>query len=646
MRSDLFQHELGKTSAVFGRKNDVTVVFQGEGAATDGSTIILPALDQNADVSEDMAAIMRGYVDHEAGHVRHSDFGALKRFADECSASGDNLTRAVHNALEDVWLERRVREEYRGAERNLRATATAVNKQFLANVKAGDERLRDDKFVTAVAITWEGRKDYGGETCAQCLDMLDDELRQQLPKWVSALDACRNSTDVITLAKAVAKSVRDQDYRDEPQQPSNGEGESDEHGDDQDQGNSAGDETARGGDDQEGTEQRSQGEGDGRSGDGRPSADGRDRSEADRDEDGRVEHGASDSAEGGAPSEECVYEDFDVGDALKRELGESGLTSSGAESYRALSTKDDIWHHRTDTERYEYGRSILSKGTASAYDAIKEGMQGDVNVMRRKLERALVAKQNRDWDVGREFGRLDVRRLTSAVAGRTNVFKMRTDRAEIDTAVTFLVDMSGSMAGREIKLARDCVVGMVEAIDRTGICYEVLGFNNTRAISGASEDDLYSGKYGRVERMDMWIFKSFEERLFEAKGAICQMASCAGGNNADGDAVRYAYSRLSARPQTRKVMVVLSDGFPATSAGCSGTLYSHLRSAVDMMGHDGVECIGIGIYSDAVSRFYPRWVVVNDLSELAGAAMDQISRVLLGERFQIDNSKLMAVAHV
>ncbi len=110
MKGHLFSHEIGKTSSVFGRKHDINVVFQGDGAATDGSTIILPTLDHNADVSDQQQDIMRGYVDHESGHVRHTDFDALKKFAVECG--GNKLLRSVHNALEDVWLERRVIDEY------------------------------------------------------------------------------------------------------------------------------------------------------------------------------------------------------------------------------------------------------------------------------------------------------------------------------------------------------------------------------------------------------------------------------------------------------------------------------------------------------------------------------------------------------
>lgn len=648
MRSDLFQHELGKTSAVFGRKNDVQVVFKGDGAATNGSTIYLPALDNNAQVDDEQAAIMRGYVDHEAGHVRHSDFDALAVLAKDCEATGNKLLRAVHNALEDIWLERRVIGEYRGAEANLRATATAVNREFIKAVPAGDPRLHDDNFVAAVAITWEGRKGYGGETCQQCIDLLNDDLRNVLPTWVAGLDACNNSQDVIDLARIVEKSIRTGDYKPETEQQETGD--EGQRGDDGDEGQSranADDDNADAGNDDTGNSQANDAP-DVDAGDGTGNAPANQPASSDSgDQDGPAKGVGAGEANGD------VYDSFDVGDAMRSQLGEAGLTGSGSGTYRVMSTEHDKWHHRTDARnKYangNYGRHYLSKGNAEDYDSSVAGMAGDVNVMRRKLERALIAKQTRDWDNGREFGRLDTRRLTAAVAGRSNVFKLRSDRNEIDTALTMLIDLSGSMRGYEAEVAKLCAIAICESVDRTGIKYELLGFNNrsefvsqvTHEMAYPNDDSQY---WGRVEPLDMYVFKQFDERLYEAKGAISAMPRCVGGHNTDGDALGYAYERLRGRPESRKVMLVFSDGQPV---GHTGDAYQHqrLRNITNMIERDGVELIGIGIGTNAVERYYRKYAVVNRIEELSGTVMDQLSRVLLGERFQIDNSKLMTVSY-
>ena len=661
MKGELFTHEVSKTSSVFGRKQSVNVVFQGEQACTDGSTIILPSLDLTGDVSDSTADVIRGYVDHEAGHVRHTDFKAIQSLGEECQRTGNKLLRAIHNALEDVWLERRVIEDYPGAQSNLIATSDAVNQEFLDNVPAGDARLRDDKFVSAVALTWEGRKDYGGNTCGQCLDLLDSELRTALRNWVSAIGGCKNTTDVIALAREVERQLKAGEHREQPQKP---QGQPDTDG-------------QQGADGEGNSEMRepdgdASGDGDKPSGksmgedDGDASSDGGDASRGeDNGEDGEQE---SDRAKGvGASGQkeegDEVYEDFDLSKAVKQAVEADGLTDQKEVKYRPMSTAHDKWHHRTD-KRGTYGSNtlglVLANGKRKDYDDKLEATAGTTNIMRRKLERALMAKQNRDWDSGREHGRLDSRRLASAFAGKANVFKMLEERPEVDTALMMLVDLSGSMKGYKAKLATLTTIAMSEAIDRTGIEYEVLGFNNrTGWLADVPRPDPYhrdedgnilrdrSGTYvmdmyHRTDPLDMYILKAFEERLNEAKGAMAQMPGMAGGDNSDGEAVQNAFDRLRKRPEKRKVMIVFSDGQPISGGHFGWDVFQHhLGDVVRDITFAGVDVIGVGIGDDNVSKFYPKHVVVKDVGDLAGQAIDMMAKALMGEGFVVDNSKLL-----
>ena len=222
MRTDLFQHEVTQTSAIFGRKQDVNVVFRGEQAMTDGSTIILPAMTLGEDISEEGMQVLRGYTDHEAGHVRHSDMPYILEFNTECLKKGNHLLKGLANALEDIWLEKRVRAEYPGAEKNIKATADAVNREFLeafGNGQISEEEVQNPLFIAPVAITWEGRQPYVGETCEACLEVLPDALRERLGVWVKRIDDCANSRDVCALAVEIEKELRD----DEPVEESESE---------------------------------------------------------------------------------------------------------------------------------------------------------------------------------------------------------------------------------------------------------------------------------------------------------------------------------------------------------------------------------------------------------------------------------------
>jgi cobalamin biosynthesis protein CobT len=289
----------------------------------------------------------------------------------------------------------------------------------------------------------------------------------------------------------------------------------------------------------------------------------------------------------------------------------------------------------------------MARGGAQDYNNTLEATAGLTNIMRRKLERALMAKQQRDWDYGREHGRLDSRRLASAYAAKPNVFKMRDDRLEMDTALSMLIDLSGSMSGHKVHLAMQAVIAMCEAIDRTGIQYEVLGFNNRSGwIDSVPRPQRTEGRmYSRFDPLDMYVFKDFQERLNEAKGALSTITHMSGGDNGDSEAVQHAFDRLRKRSEKRKVLMVFSDGRPRTSGDFGfHHLQEHLRSVIADIEAADVDVMGIGICDNAVSQFYPKFVVVDSVEDLAGSALDIMARTLMGERFVVDNSKLHASA--
>ena len=625
MKTDTFVNEVTRSSAVFGRKEDVKVVFSGNQAKTNGQTITLPAIDKNSEMTEQQRMILRGYTDHEAGHVKHTDHEAVGRMAKDAHDRGNKTLKPIWNCLEDVWMERRVIADYPGAQTNLAATSDSVNQQFLDHMRANPDYADQHMAVAPVMITLEGRKDYGGTTCQPCLDLMPDDLRRQVTKWVAALDHCHSTSDVIALARVVEQSIIDGDYKDEPEEPE-GRGEDGEDG--EDTGDGEGDADTRGDSDDD-------------------TKAGSDDARADEDSsDGDEDDGTSsrpDPYEHTPRDEEAVAEtaekdiepyDPEMSEAITRMMKDGDLTTEDEFTYVTYDEKDE-WHHRTLSSRYQH---FLSLEAASAYDSVVASMAGEINSMRSKLMRSLLAQQKRDWDYGREDGRLDTRRFTQAYGGRANVFKMRTDKAEVDTAVTILVDLSGSMSGRnKIGLAAQCVVALTEAIDATGIKYEILGFTNdwdeTKYGDGVS--------YDRSSPLHMFIFKQFEERLFEAKGAIASMKNLALWDNSDGDAIAKSQGRLAQRPESRHVMLVLSDGSPASSGTHNITRYT--RKAVDDAAKGGTDIIGIGIKDASVQRFYPKYTVVKDLSDLAGSALDQLSKALLGDRFTVDNRKLLDV---
>jgi cobaltochelatase CobT subunit len=627
MKGDMFQHELSKTSSVFGRKKDIRVVFQGEDAKTNGSTIVLPSLVQNEDVGMESQLIMRGYVDHEAGHVKHTNHTAVKKL----HAEGDEMVCHLANAIEDVWLERKVIDEYEGAKKNLSAVSQAVSQGCLDSHEKDDELWKQDKNVAPVAITWVGRQGYGGEAAEKCLERISPDLKKAIEGWVTAIDASKGTADNIAIARVIANELRDESYKDD-ERKGDGDGE-DEHTDDE-HGGGGGDDGIGGGigggsGDESDGEAKGKGDGDGEASSPRGS----------REVDGEARE---------MMEEEFKPMEADMSKAMQERLRVDGLTTDGGERYKALSTAHDKFHHRSDENgKYRFnGGQHLRMGDAHDYDCLVHDTAGYINVMRRKLERAILSRANRDWETGKESGRLDSKRLVGAVAGRKDIFKDRLSMPEMDTALSVLIDLSGSMYDEPACVARDCAIAIVESLDRTGVAYEILGFN-----SRSSQEAKLAPKVGhdggrlwsRFEPIDIWEFKRFKERLFEAKGSLSQIDSCVGGNNVDGESVMYAYDRLRKRPEKRKILMVLSDGQPAAHSYCSAHLKNHLRKTVKDIGDSGVDCIGVGILSDAVRFYYPTYVVVDSLEDLATNVMDQLAKALMGGRFHVNNADLLDV---
>jgi cobalamin biosynthesis protein CobT len=624
MKTDLFAHEVTQTSAVFGRKSEVKVVFEGEGARTDHQTIVLPSLPLGVEIDEKSQKIIRGYSDHEAGHLRHTDRKVIED--NEPMLRANPKLHQVWNALEDVWLERRVIEEYPGSMENIRETATAVDEAALRAYTAGDEVWTDDKFVGPVAITWEGRKGYGHDSGKKCLERVTPEMRANAEVWVGALDACNSTKDVMELAKWIHGELQKPLEKDPPKpetgkgKPEKGEGEGDKGKGDEPDGDEASEE----------------------SGEGKPTGEPGDEAKEGKPITSRPDH---------------EHMSFEMKDAVERETKKL-IKAGGTEAYRPYSLANDKFHTRFDDEnKYHPSDSFGStmryyaSREPGAYNERLSEVSGNLNVVRRKLERSLMAKMNRAWTGGHVHGRLDAKRLVSAYRGGETVYKLRDPAPELDTAVEILVDLSGSMGGSKASLARDVCVVLAEVLSKSGIPFEITGFNNRsspivvdkkgrRVTSSARVLQETHRGFHRYEPLDIYVFKAFDERFSEAKPYIAQIDEWAGANNSDSEALLMVVPRLEARLERRKVFMVLSDGLPEFY-GNSGRGRMHLNSVVNGMVARGIECIGIGIQSNAVSQFYPRYVVVHRLEDLGKQAIDQLAKVLLGERYVVDNASLM-----
>ncbi|PWC64012.1 hypothetical protein [Azospirillum sp. TSH7] len=587
-------------SRTIGRAAGIRVVFRGNEASTNGKVIVLPALDHTVDYTKEQVQVARGYTDHEAAHLILTDMAQYQ----EAAAQGGELFAFTLNAMEDIRIERELTKKYPGTAQNLCATTVAVNSEFLREYAGKPEVTGNAKRILPLAITWEGRKRLGYPTSTndECLASVSEEVRKAASRICDALEACHSTGDCITLAGAVCDELDPQGQhkqvrvvgKSRPGNPARGNVSSGAA-----KGKGKKDGEAPGG---KGGKGDQPGELPG-SGGGNPGTD-------------------SPLPVGLTPEKlaELLGNDAGPGESLDPYL---------AEPYRPFTTEAD-----------ELVDAVPSADPSLSYADLLPA--GAVSVMRRKLERALLAKQNRAWLGGHQEGRLDSRRLVSALAGRPNVYKQREEDEEIDTALALLVDLSGSMrngdgAVSKAECAAKTAVALSEAVDKTGVVYGVFGFQN-RGFTGQLADDLRNAtdrgeRFGRLSRLRTIIFKGFDEPLVRAHRKLVTMPTLAGGDNSDGDHVAIIAGLLKKRPERRKILMVLSDGLPSTRTSFdTAHLGGHLLAEVEAAERAGIVVVGIGIMTDGPRRYYQRFALVNNPMDLAGTVMDEVAQVMLGER--------------
>ncbi|WP_292386714.1 cobaltochelatase subunit CobT, partial [Mesorhizobium sp.] len=286
-----------------------------------------------------------------------------------------------------------------------------------------------------------------------------------------------------------------------------------------------------------------------------------------------------------------------------------------------------------EEEELDRLRAFLDKQLAN--------LSGVVGRLANRLQRRLMAQQNRSWDFDLEEGYLDPSRLVRVVIDPMQPlsFKQERDTKFRDTVVSLVLDNSGSMRGRPITVAATCADILARTLERCGVSVEILGFT-TRAWKGgqAREKWLKDGKPsnpGRLNDLRHIIYKSADHPWRRARRNLgLMMREGLLKENIDGEALLWAHNRLIGRPEQRKILMMISDGAPVDDSTLSvnpgNYLERHLRAVIDLIEtRSPVELLAIGIGHD-VTRYYRRAVTIVDAEELAGAMTEQLAS-LFGE---------------
>ena len=586
---------------------DINVEFAAEGTSLSDRSLRIKRPSQSLSYHE--VSLVRGHADSAAMRIRHHDAGLHQRFS-----PSSELSRGVFDSLEDARCQAIGALKMAGVAGNLEAVLEdACRSKGYANVGSAEEVPLPE------ALRLLAREALTGAPPPPSATHMVNLWRRKLQGNVS--HALANLVPYIHDQKAFAAEVRNVlEALGFPEEPLPQDAEAT--------------------DDQLGDEDDSNALNDGESGD--------------------MDSATQESLEGFEVSDDdsADLSDAELVDALDSEATDGSDDDSdmqGDANHRPEwdTNLPDPNQYTTYTEEFDEIVDARDLCEADELTRLRQSLdqqlshlQGVIAKLANRLQRRLLAKQTRAWEFDLEEGLLDPARLARVVINpRYSLsFKREKETGFRDTVVSLLIDNSGSMRGRPIVVAAMSADILARTLERCGVKVEVLGFT-TRAWKGGESRErwLAAGKRpnaGRLNDLRHIIYKSADTPWRRGRKSLgIMLREGILKENIDGEALLWAYHRLLARPEQRRILMVISDGAPVDdstlSVNPSNYLERHLRTAIEQIeSQNVVELLAIGIGHD-VTRYYRRAVTLVDADQLGGTVMEQLAELFDNESNQV-----------
>ncbi len=600
---DRFKHALTGAARAIAHDAEVEVAWSADVPGASGNRFRVPL--PGRDLPSDQVTEARGFADSFALKLRHHNAGLHAM-----GAPPEPVARACYDAIEQVRYEALGANRFGGIKSNL---DSATEMRTASDPIARAQNASEVPLQTALSLML--REQLTGEAIPEgaragvglVREAIEDAVGDDLAALGDSLD------DQEAFQKLTLELLRDLDLTrptDAPDETDQDDSEEDE-GEDEDQ---AGDEQQEGDADPQSAEvagEMTEGDGEG---------------------DTDSEMSADDEMQDGEPGEE--------GDA----------SNAPVRPNRPQADIPDGLDYKAFTERFDEEIEAPELCDAEELDRLRAyldsqltGLQGVVTRLANRLQRRLMAQQNRSWDFDQEEGVLDAARLSRVIVspGTALSYKVERDVEFKDTIVTLLIDNSGSMRGRPISIAAISADILARTLERCGVKTEILGFT-TRAWKGGQSREawLADGKPqqpGRLNDLRHIIYKQADEPWRRARRNLgLMMREGLLKENIDGEALLWAHSRLIYRPEERRILMVISDGAPVDdstlSVNSAGYLEAHLRGVIEWIENvSPVQLVAIGIGHD-VTRYYRRAVTIMDVEQLGGTIMEQLAELFEDEK--------------
>ena len=641
---DLMTGLMGMVPVLGGAK--VAVGFAGESAFCDStlSYVNIPALPPTRVIPITIAREIRGFAAHEAAHIAFTDPDVFPSRILDSNGHADPLLHEVWNAIEDYMIEKHWLALYPGARKNFAATENRACQSYLENHRKNPDIAKDLRSVGPVALTWMRSIFFGLGVAASrdCLATLPQSLSARVIAWFHDIRDVETTEDCLQAARDIHADIlaAPHDPQNPPSYAKTPQGQQGQTPGQQgqtpgQQGQSAGQSSGQnqGGQGQNGAQgqtqptgqQHSQATGQGQASAHTPASQGAQAGSQSGSQPGSQDSsgpggaaGAASAPGGHAPTP--LPTSHDIADIIKQ--ADALSDTPNWINAPVLSTKTSGPQAQTLCD---------PAGQAAAED-IRTRLGGTICATSTQLRRALKAMAKDRWKGGRLDGRMDHRRISIAAAGGVDFFKRKVKGEKIDTAVSVLIDCSGSMDGEEIEICRDLAVILENAFQGTPIKHEIIGFTTA---DEAQVDDVYKtmalahkkrGDDISLRAIGLYEFRRFDQSRHSAMRSIGNMPSVHLGQTPTSEGVLLTHDRLARRPEQRHVMFVLTDGKPDNIHATRDAVQAVEKCGVTVLG------IGIGNASSAIAGIFSRHTIIQDPHDLPALMMSKLTTLLLGDK--------------
>ncbi|CAN7306817.1 cobaltochelatase subunit CobT [Brevundimonas sp. LjRoot202] len=604
--AEIFKRALAHAARALAEQSELEVLFGSDGPRLTDGVLTLPHPPRDPAGPE--SATLRGQADRLALRLANHDETLHARLRPVDTQAAD-----VFEAVEQARVEAVGSQSLAGVRANMNAALlTRLEKTGALRVTEADRVPAAEAVALLVRERLTGQRAPDG--AGTLLDLVRNDLESKAGAKIDALIEVADDQNAFAVRLKEVLRALDLD-------PGDGRGDdaSDDQGDDQPEP-----QESEAADDQDEEEDAAGGEG--------QSMDGSTDDQTSGDERDARPDGAPADADGDASDEGPEINEGALPN--RQEIGDDGRA---IDAYRVFTTAHDEIIDAVDLcdpNELERLRSLLDQQLTALSSVVAR--------LANKLQRRLMAQQNRSWAFDLEEGVLDTARLTRIITDPTSPlsFKAESDSPFRDTVVTLLLDNSGSMRGRPIMVAAVCADILARTLERCGVKVEILGFT-TRAWKGGQAREAWisagkPGNPGRLNDLRHIIYKSADAPWRRAKKNLgLMMREGLLKENIDGEALTWAHERLLARPEARQILMVISDGSPVDdstqSANAALYLDKHLRQVIaEIETRSPVELIAIGIGHD-VTRWYRRAVTIVDVEQLGGVMIEKLAELFDSE---------------